>query len=84
MLLWVIVGFAVGLIARQVMPGPRAGGMVVAILLAIAGAVFGGLFGVWLVGGGFYQLELRSLLMAISGAMITMLAYRSHALRGFA
>jgi uncharacterized membrane protein YeaQ/YmgE (transglycosylase-associated protein family) len=81
-LLWVIVGFAAGLVARQVMPGPSAGGMLVAIPLGIGGAVLGGLLGNWLIGGGFNQFELRSLLLAISGALLTLLAYRSFALRG--
>lgn len=80
--LWVIIGFALGLVARQVMPGPRAGGMVIAIPLGIVGAVVGGLLGNWLIGGGFNQIELRSLLLASSGALLSLLAFRSYALRG--
>lgn len=83
-LLWIIAGFASGLVARQVMPGPAAGGVLVAIPLGIVGAVFGGLFGHWLIGGGFNQFDIRSLLAAISGALVALLAYRSYALRGFA
>jgi uncharacterized membrane protein YeaQ/YmgE (transglycosylase-associated protein family) len=51
-LAWIIVGLIVGALAKLVMPGNDPGGIVVTILLGIAGAFVGGAVGRAL---GFYD-----------------------------
>ena len=41
-LAWIIVGFIGGALAKLLMPGKDPGGIIVTILLGIAGAVLGG------------------------------------------
>ena len=42
---WVLIGLLTGSIARVAMPGPAAGGMSVAILIGVIGALIGGIVG---------------------------------------
>ena len=48
---WILFGLVVGVVAKLVMPGRDPGGMIVTILLGIAGALVGGFLGrvAWLV-----------------------------------
>ena len=80
-LLWIVTGIVMGSAARFVMPGPPAGGLAMAIPIAIGGALVGGLLGVVFNDGGVIHFDLPSLFMAIFGALIVMLCYRSYALR---
>ena len=56
---WIVFGLIVGALAKLVMPGRDPGGMIVTILLGIAGAVLGGFLGRWL---GWYQPAKRPVL----------------------
>jgi len=42
---WILLGLVVGLLAKWIMPGPDPGGLVITILLGIAGAFVGGFIG---------------------------------------
>ena len=42
---WIFIGLFTGSIARVAMPGPAAGGMSVAILIGVIGALIGGIVG---------------------------------------
>ena len=42
-LLWIVAGVVTGSMARKLMPGPAAGGISIAILIGLIGAVVGGL-----------------------------------------
>ena len=42
---WIVFGLIVGVIAKLLMPGPDPGGMILTILLGIAGALIGGFLG---------------------------------------
>ena len=44
-LLWIVFGLIAGVVAKFVMPGPDSGGIVLTILLGVAGAVVGGFIG---------------------------------------
>jgi len=63
-------------LAKWIMPGKEPGGVVVTILLGIAGAVVGGfiasLLGLGTVGG----FRLGSLLVAVGGALLLLFGYR--------
>jgi uncharacterized membrane protein YeaQ/YmgE (transglycosylase-associated protein family) len=73
---WIVFGLIAGALAKWIMPGRDPGGIVVTILLGIAGAMVGGflasLFGLGTVTG----FNLGSLLVAIGGALLLLLAYR--------
>ncbi|MCM8729723.1 GlsB/YeaQ/YmgE family stress response membrane protein [Hephaestia sp. GCM10023244] len=74
MLEWVLIGIVVGVIARLLMPGRDPGGFVVAILIAIVGALCGGMIAQilgWPIGVGW-----GNDIAAGLGAIALMLAYR--------
>lgn len=74
-ILWfVIVGLIAGAIAKLFMPGRDPGGVIVTMLLGIAGAVVAGLLGRVL---GLYDAgEGPGVLAAIVGAMLVLGVYR--------
>jgi uncharacterized membrane protein YeaQ/YmgE (transglycosylase-associated protein family) len=72
--LWIVFGLIVGALAKLFMPGDDPGGIIVTILLGIAGAMVGGLLGRAL---GFYgEGETAGYIMSIVGAMILLALYR--------
>lgn len=71
---WIIIGGIAGLIAKAIMPGRDPGGIIVTILLGIAGAVLAGFLGQAL---GWYDAgEGAGFLAAIVGALIILAIYR--------
>ncbi|HET7480814.1 MAG TPA: GlsB/YeaQ/YmgE family stress response membrane protein [Rubrobacteraceae bacterium] len=58
------------------MPGPDPGGIIVTILIGIAGSFVGGFLLKPLFGGGGANLSLGSVLMATLGAIILLAVYR--------
>lgn len=75
-LLWIVFGLVVGVVAKWIMPGSDPGGIVVTILLGIGGAVIGGMLGSTLGLGGMSGFDVRSLVIAIGGAVILLIGYR--------
>ena len=76
---WILFGLIVGALAKLVMPGRDPGGIVITILLGIAGAVIGGFFGRAM---GFYgQGQSAGFLMSFLGAVILLWLYRMVARR---
>lgn len=49
-LAFLVLGLLAGAIARAIMPGPDAGGVLVTMAVGIVGALLGGLVGGWLFG----------------------------------
>jgi uncharacterized membrane protein YeaQ/YmgE (transglycosylase-associated protein family) len=73
---WIILGLIVGALAKWIMPGDDPGGMIVTILIGIAGAVVGG-FLASLVGlGTVTGFNIGSLVIAIGGALLLLFLYR--------
>ncbi len=65
-----------GLLAKLVMPGDDPGGIIVTVLIGMAGALVGG-FVVGLVGGtGATGFSIWSILVATLGAIILLALYR--------
>jgi uncharacterized membrane protein YeaQ/YmgE (transglycosylase-associated protein family) len=77
----IVFGIVAGSVAKRVMPGPKAGGMAVAVLVGIAGASFGGLLGTLVDGGVSTTFDPRTLLMGVTGALILVFSYRCFAMR---
>lgn len=75
-LLWIVFGLIVGVVANWIMPGRAPGGIIVTILLGIAGAFVGGMIGSAIGFGGISGFDFRSLLIAIGGAMLLLFGYR--------
>lgn len=76
---WIVFGLIVGALAKLVMPGDDPGGIIITILLGIAGALVGGLIGRAM---GFYGPDQAAgYLMSIVGAIVLLALYRMVARR---
>jgi uncharacterized membrane protein YeaQ/YmgE (transglycosylase-associated protein family) len=73
---WIILGLIAGALAKWIMPGKDPGGIIVTILLGIAGAFVGGYLGTRLGFGDVTGIDLRSLGLSIAGAVILLAGYR--------
>ena len=71
-LTWILLGLIVGFIAKLVMPGRDPGGVIITILLGIAGAFVGTWIGRVFAGGNY----VAGWIMSVVGAMILLLLYR--------
>jgi uncharacterized membrane protein YeaQ/YmgE (transglycosylase-associated protein family) len=71
------MGLIVGLLAKFIMPGKDPGGIIVTILIGIAGAFVGGFIGSFLGLGTVTGFNLGSILLAIGGALLLLLLYRA-------
>jgi len=69
-----LIGLVVGALAKLLMPGKDPGGIIVTILLGIAGAVVAGwlgrAIGLYAAGAG------AGFIMSVAGAMLLLLVYR--------
>ena len=72
---WILFGLVVGAIAKLLMPGRDPGGIIVTMLLGIAGAVLGGFAGRAM--GLYAEGEAAGFLMALVGAIVLLVAYRA-------
>ena len=71
---WIIFGLIVGALAKLVMPGRDPGGIIITMLLGIAGAVAGGFIGRAL--GWYGPNDSAGFLMSFVGAIILLWIYR--------
>src|SRR5687767_14801607 len=71
---WILFGLVVGALAKLVMPGRDPGGIIVTMLLGIAGAVLGGFIGRAL--GWYGEGEAAGFLMSFVGAVLLLFLYR--------
>lgn len=69
---WVVLGLLAGLIAQAIMPGKVKGGLLVTILLGIVGAFVGGFVGSLLGLGGVAEFSIRTLAIAVGGALLVL------------
>lgn len=80
LLSWILLGLVVGLLAKWIMPGPDPGGLIVTVLLGIAGAFVGGWVGTLLGLGTVSGFNVGSLAIATGGALLLLWGHRQ--LRG--
>jgi len=73
---WLVLGLVVGIIAKFIMPGKDPGGFVITIILGIAGAFVGGFIGSRIGFGTVSGFDIRSLMIAVGGAIILLVIYR--------
>ena len=74
-LLWMcVIGLVAGAVAKFIMPGKDPGGIVITMLLGIAGSLVAGFLGRAL---GWYQAgEGAGLIMSVVGAILLLVVYR--------
>lgn len=71
---WIIFGLVVGVLAKLLMPGRDPGGIIVTMVLGIAGALVGGFIGRLL--GWYAPGEPAGFVMALLGAVLLLFIYR--------
>jgi uncharacterized membrane protein YeaQ/YmgE (transglycosylase-associated protein family) len=71
---WIVVGLLAGAIAKWIHPGPDPGGLIMTVLIGIAGGLIGGFLGnlVGLGPGG----TIWNLALATGGAVLLLAGYR--------
>ena len=73
--LWMlIIGLVVGAIAKFIMPGKDPGGIIVTILIGIAGALLAGFLGRTL--GWYADGDAAGLIASVVGAILLLIIYR--------
>ena len=73
---WIIFGLIAGGLAKWIMPGKDPGGILITMLLGIAGAVVGGFIGRALGLGGVSGFNLGSFIIAILGSLLLLWGYK--------
>ena len=76
---WIVFGLIVGIVAKVLMPGRDPGGIIITMLLGIAGAVLGGFLGRAM--GLYGPNEAAGFLMSLVGAVALLAVYRMVARR---
>jgi uncharacterized membrane protein YeaQ/YmgE (transglycosylase-associated protein family) len=71
---WIVFGLVVGAIAKLLMPGRDPGGIIVTMLIGIAGALLGGFLGRAL--GWYGPNDGAGFLMSLLGAVLLLWLYR--------
>lgn len=74
---WIILGLVVGVVAKFLMPGKDPGGIIITILLGIAGAIGGGYISSVFGFGNVTGFDLRSLIIAVCGSLVLLIIYRA-------
>ena len=71
---WILFGLIVGALAKLVMPGRDPGGIIVTMLIGIAGSLLGGFIGRAM---GYYgPNQAAGFLMSFLGAVVLLMLYR--------
>jgi len=73
---WIVFGLIAGALAKLIMPGDDPGGFIITTLLGIVGAVVGGFVSTFFGFGDVSGFDIRSLFIAIAGALILLFIYR--------
>jgi len=73
---WIVFGLIAGILAKFVLPGNDPGGLIITIILGVVGAVIGGMIATQFGYGGVTGFDLRSMMIAIGGALLLLVGYR--------
>jgi uncharacterized membrane protein YeaQ/YmgE (transglycosylase-associated protein family) len=71
---WILFGLIVGAIAKLLMPGKDPGGLLITMLLGVAGAMLGGFLGRAM--GMYREGEPAGFFMAVVGSILLLFLYR--------
>ena len=76
-LAWIVVGLIAGILAKIAMPGPDPGGIILTVVIGIAGAIVGGLIVNAILGRpGVTGFDLPTVLVATLGSVLLLAVYR--------
>jgi len=73
---WIVFGLVVGVIAKFLMPGKDPGGLIVTMLIGIAGSLIGGFIGRAVTGNNAGDSAGAGYIMSILGAIVLLGIYR--------
>ena len=78
LILWIVIGFVAGWLAKMIMPGPDGGGFIMTTILGIIGALVGGWVGRALFDSAAANdtFSIMGLIFAVLGAIIDLAIYR--------
>jgi len=79
-ILWIIFGLIAGVAAKWIMPGKDPGGLILTIVIGIAGALVGGWISTLFGFGDITGFDIRSFIIAVLGALLLLFIY--HRVRG--
>jgi uncharacterized membrane protein YeaQ/YmgE (transglycosylase-associated protein family) len=71
---WIVLGLIAGALAKLIMPGRDPGGIIVTMLIGIAGSMLGGFIG--RAAGWYGPGQAAGFLMSFLGAVVLLLLYR--------
>jgi uncharacterized membrane protein YeaQ/YmgE (transglycosylase-associated protein family) len=75
-IVWIVLGLVAGALAKFIMPGRDPGGIIVTILIGIAGALVGGFISTKLGYGAVDGFDIRSIVIAVLGAILLLIIFR--------
>jgi len=75
-IVWIVLGLVAGALAKFIMPGRDPGGIIVTILIGIAGALGGGFISTKLGYGSVDGFDIRSIIIAVLGAIVLLITFR--------
>jgi uncharacterized membrane protein YeaQ/YmgE (transglycosylase-associated protein family) len=75
-LAWVFFGLIAGVLAKSIMPGKDPGGIIVTILIGIAGSFLAGFLGKLIGIGGAGVFDIRGIVLSTGGAIVLLIVYR--------
>ncbi|MDF1811060.1 MAG: GlsB/YeaQ/YmgE family stress response membrane protein [Verrucomicrobiales bacterium] len=75
-LTWIIFGLLAGALAKFIIPGKDPGGCVVTTIIGIVGAFIGGWLGTMFGWGTVNDFNIKSMALAVGGAVILLLIFR--------
>jgi len=75
-IVWIVLGLVAGALAKFIMPGRDPGGIIVTILIGIAGALVGGFISTKLGYGSVDGFDIRSIIIAVLGAIVLLIIFR--------
>lgn len=73
---WIVLGLIAGALAKWIMPGKDGGGLILTMLLGVAGAFVGGFIGSLVGFGGTSAFDIRTIITAIVGALVLLFLHR--------
>ena len=73
---WILLGLVAGALAKFIVPGKDPGGIIVTILIGIAGALVGGFLGKFIGLGRPESFDLGGIFIATVGAIILLVIYK--------
>ena len=82
LLIWLLLGFLAGYLAKLILPGPDGGGLILTTILGILGAVVGGFMGRYFFGypmiSSFDNIgnSIPSFISSIIGAIVVLAIFR--------